>query len=119
LTETDCVGGVPPSSTRATSLMRTALSPFDLHGASPIVFTRSGSRSCRRWRRTSGAMNSPAGRSAFELGDGARDVLGGDVPRLGLAGSTTTLICRIRPPSGAALATPEMPSRSGSMLLNA
>ena len=36
-----------------------------------------------------------------------------------LSGSTTTLICRSRPPSGAALATPEMPSSSGSMLLNA
>jgi hypothetical protein len=66
-----------------------------------------------------GAMNSPEGRSTLDLETAAAISSLVTCRDCALSGSTTTLICRSRPPSGAALATPEIPSSNGSMLLNA
>ena len=87
--------------------------------ASPIVFTSAGTALVYTFASNRGEMNSPEGSSVFEFRTAAATSVDVMPRACALAGSTTMLIWRCRPPLIDALATPGMPSSTGSMLFSA
>jgi hypothetical protein len=83
--------------------------------ASPMSLTRWATALVYTFASKVEAISSPDGSKAFDWATAAATSVEVRPRAWARAGFTMTLICRCRPPLIAALATPEIPSRIGSM----